>query len=78
MKFNDELIEAFNIRYGWSPEAVLSISRDDAIKNMTDEEFEIYLARLKELQPRTEPIEISYMDVINGVVQCSSEEEWDG
>lgn len=74
--YDKKLVEAFSIRYGWSPEAVLSIPRDVAIKEMSDEDFEIYLSRMKELRPRTTPIDITYLPVVDGVVQCSSEEDW--
>ena len=45
---NKELIEAFTIRYGWTPEAVLSIS-DETIDKMTREELVIYSNRLEQI-----------------------------
>ena len=45
---NKELIEAFTIKYGWAPEAVLSIS-DQTIDKMTREELVIYSNRLEQI-----------------------------
>ena len=45
---NKALIEAFTIRYGWTPEAVLSIS-DETIDKMTREELVIYSNRLEQI-----------------------------
>ena len=74
--YDKKLVEAFSIKYGWSPEAVLSIPRDVVLHEMTREEFEIYLARMKELRPRKTPIEITYYDVVDGAVIVPEGEDW--
>ena len=45
---NKELIEAFTMRHGWTPEAVLSIAVDD-VKKMTEEELQKYFSAMMEL-----------------------------
>lgn len=47
---SNDLVEAFQIRYGWSPEAVLSITAED-IRKMTMEELLIYSSRMEEIMP---------------------------
>lgn len=75
--FDKKLVEAFNVRYGWSPEAILSIPKDVVLNKMTREEFEIYLARMKEIRPRTTPINVTYYDVVDGSVIVPEGESWD-
>mgnify|MGYP003318946859 CR=1 FL=1 len=48
--YDKKLVEAFSIRYGWSPDAVLSITADD-VRKMTREELLIYSKRMEELVP---------------------------
>lgn len=47
---DEKLIEAFNIRYGWSPEAVLSIT-EEQVQHMTIEELLIYADKVEEIYP---------------------------
>ena len=61
---NNELIEAFTIRYGWTPEAVLSIS-DETIDKMTREELVIYSNRLEQ---------ILGSDIDNGITRLTQTE----
>ena len=75
---DEKLIEAFNIRYGWSPEAVLSIPRHVVLDEMSREEFEIYLERMKQIRGRKTPIEVTYYDVADGCVIIPEGEDWDG
>ena len=74
---NNELIEAFKIRFGWGDEAILSIPSDKAINEFSDEEFEIYLNKLKEIKARKKAIPVDYYSVTDGIINCASEEEWD-
>ena len=48
--YDKKLVEAFSIRYGWSPEAVLSIT-EEQIDQMTMDELLIYSRRMEELVP---------------------------
>ena len=47
---NNKLIEAFSIRYGWSDEAILSITAED-IHKMTRDELMLYCDRMEVLVP---------------------------
>lgn len=75
---NNELVEAFKIRFGWGDEAILSIPSDIAINEFSDAEFEIYLNRLKEIKACKKAVTIDYYSVTDGIINCESEEEWDG
>lgn len=48
--YDKKLVEAFSIKYGWSPDAVLSIT-EEQIEKMTMEELLIYSSRMEELVP---------------------------
>ena len=48
--YDKKLVEAFSIKYGWSPDAVLSIT-EEQIEKMTMEELLIYSRRMEELVP---------------------------
>lgn len=48
--YNKKLVEAFSVRYGWSPEAVLSITAEQ-IDQMTMDELLIYSSRMEEIMP---------------------------
>ena len=50
MMYNKKLVEAFTVKYGWSPEAVLSITSED-VRKMTMEELLIYSSRMEEIMP---------------------------
>ena len=74
---NKSLIEAFSIRYGWSDEAILSITADD-IHNMTMEELLIYSDRMEELVPDGYiPFHHIEQDAQGNPV-VNSLEDWDG
>ena len=48
--YDKKLVEAFTVKYGWSPEAVLSITSED-VRKMTMEELLIYSSRIEEIMP---------------------------
>lgn len=48
--YDKKLVEAFSIKYGQSPDAVLSIT-EEQIEKMTMEELLIYSSRMEELVP---------------------------
>ena len=48
--YDKKLVEAFSIKYGWSPDAVLSIT-EEQIEKMTMEELLIYSSRIEEIMP---------------------------
>ena len=50
MMYDKKLVEAFTVKYGWSPEAVLSITSED-VRKMTMEELLIYSSRIEEIMP---------------------------
>ena len=70
---NKELIEAFTIRYGWTPQAVLTMPTDK-IDLMTDSELENYFTALLELADQH--ININTHDIVDNKILCDSEEEW--
>lgn len=73
-----KLIEVFQIRYGWDDQAILSISKDDAIHKMTKDEFDIYLTRMQEIAPKKSKMNIKYFDVQDGEIIVDDPEDWDG
>lgn len=75
---NKNLVEAFQIRYGWDDKAILSISKYDAIHKMTREEFDIYLKRMQEIAPKKSQMDIKYLDVQDGEIVIDDAEDWDG
>lgn len=70
---NKNLAEAFKIRYGWSPEAVLSMP-DEEVKKLTEEEFKKYFSAVMELTD--ESFDIEHVNMHNGS-PVYSEEVWD-
>ena len=70
---NKELIEAFTIRYGWTPQAVLTMPTDK-IDLMTDSELENYFTALLELADQH--IDINTHDIVDNKILCDSEGEW--
>lgn len=48
--YDKKLVEAFSIKYGWSPEAILSITADD-VRKMTMEELLMYSSKMEEIMP---------------------------
>ena len=48
--YDKKLVEAFSIKYGWSSDAVLSITADD-VRKMTMEELLMYSSRMEEIMP---------------------------
>lgn len=70
---NKELAEKFQIKYGWTPEAVLSIS-DEQIKKMKEENLERYFEALMLIYDSTH--EVTSYPVINGSIHCPKEEDW--
>ena len=74
---NNKLVEAFSIRYGWSDEAILSITAVD-IHKMTMEELLIYSDRMEELVPDGY-LTFHHMDQdAEGNPMVKSLEDWDG
>lgn len=75
---NKELVEKFQVKYGWTDKAILSISREDVLTKMSREEFDIYLNRMKKIAPKNDKQIISYYDVKDGVVVVPQGDEWNG
>ena len=73
MNFDKNLVEAFTIRYGWTPEAILTMPTDK-IDSMTDEELENYFTALLELADQH--INVNTHNILDGKIICTSEEEW--
>ncbi|MBP3377337.1 MAG: hypothetical protein J6L96_01170 [Clostridia bacterium] len=73
MNFDKKLIEDFTIRYGWTPEAVLTMPTDK-IDSMTEEELETYFTALLELSDQH--IDINTHSIVDNKILCKSEEEW--
>ena len=70
---NKELIEAFTIRYGWTPQAILTMPTDK-LDLMTDSELENYFTALLELADQH--ININTHAIVDNKILCDSEEEW--
>ena len=69
-----KLIEAFNIRYGWSHEAVLSIT-EEQVRQMTMEEFLIYADKMEEIYPDgTLPFRHLHQDAEGNIIVSSEED----
>ena len=73
--YDKKLVEAFSIRYGWSPDAVLSIT-EEQIEKMTMEELLIYSSRMEELVP-DDFLEVKHLEQdAEGNILMTSEDEW--
>ena len=72
--YDKKLVEAFSVRYGWSPEAVLSIT-EEQVRQMTMEELLIYADKMEEIYPDgTLPFRHLPQDA-EGNILISSEED---
>ena len=72
--YDKKLVEAFSIRYGWSPDAVLSIT-EEQIEKMTMEELLIYSSRMEELVP-DDFLEVKHLEQdAEGNILMTSEDE---
>lgn len=76
MKQDKQLIEALNIRYGWTYDSVLSIVPEDLIK-MTAEEIEKFVEVSSAIYDNSsqENMNITEIPVIDGVVYNHTQEE---
>lgn len=70
---NKELHEKFTIKYGFTPEAVLSMT-NEKIDNMSEQELDNYIQALLDLQDKKFPPKS--IPTIDGVVHVKSEEDW--
>ena len=72
--YDKKLVEAFSIKYGWSPDAVLSIT-EEQIEKMTMEELLIYSSRMEELVP-DDFLEVKHLEQdAEGNILMTSEDE---
>ena len=72
--YDKKLVEAFSIRYGWSLDAVLSIT-EEQIEKMTMEELLIYSSRMEELVP-DDFLEVKHLEQdAEGNILMTSEDE---
>ena len=73
--YDKKLVEAFSIKYGWSPDAVLSIT-EEQIEKMTMGELLIYSSRMEEIMPDGNMEFIHLEQDAEGNILMTSEDEW--